>query len=89
MGSLVLIAVIVVISYLVSLRLHPRGSICSKCKGTGMHRGLFFTYANRACTKCGGTPLRARAGVRVIHRNKQVWGERKPQDAAKKRNFGR
>jgi hypothetical protein len=54
-----------------------------------MHRGLFFTYANRACTKCGGTPLRARAGVRVIHRNKQVWGERGPQEAAKKRNFGR
>ena len=83
-----LIAVIVTISYLVSLRLHPRGSICSKCKGTGIHRGLFFTYAHRACTKWRNS-VRARYGVRVVHRNKQVWGERKPQEAAKKRNFGR
>jgi hypothetical protein len=78
-----------ILSYLISLRLHPRGRVCGKCKGTGIHRGLLFSYAHRACTRCGGTPARARYGVRVLHGRKQVWGERRPQQSAAKRKFGR
>ena len=86
MSFLLFLLAVFAISYLVSLTLHPRGKVCGKCKGTGIHKGAFFTYANRACTKCGGAPMRARLGLRVFHSSSPVWGESRPRTVAAKRS---
>jgi DnaJ-class molecular chaperone len=90
MGALIVLAIIVVIGYLVSLRLHPWHA-CRSCGGRGHHRGAVFKYARRACTSCGGNGRRARLGVRVFHGGRQVWGERAPAATVEERskNLGR
>ncbi|GII05460.1 hypothetical protein [Planobispora takensis] len=40
--------------YAISLRLHPYKA-CRRCRGSGKHRGWFFTDAFRACDACSGT----------------------------------
>ncbi|GII03103.1 hypothetical protein [Planobispora takensis] len=40
--------------YALSIRLHPYRA-CRRCRGSGKHRGWFFTDAFRACDACGGT----------------------------------
>ena len=91
MGTLAVIALVVVVGYLISLRLHPLGRICKRCRGTGIQKGFIFRYSHRRCTKCGGNQVRGRYGLRTLHRGGQVWGERKPAEAAARRarNFGR
>jgi hypothetical protein len=90
MGTVVLVCAIAAAAYLASLRLHPWRS-CRGCSGSGRARGSVFTYSHRQCGSCGGNGRRARIGVRVIHRNGKVWGERKPEAAAERRgrNLGR
>jgi DnaJ-class molecular chaperone len=51
--------------YLLSLRLHPRIK-CGACKGKGSHRGLVFSYADRACLRCRGTGRLERLGHRLF-----------------------
>jgi hypothetical protein len=91
MGTLIALAAIVIIGYLVSLRLHPLGRKCVSCKGTGQQRGAIYRYAHRQCTRCGGNGIRGRYGVRILHRNSRVWGETRPARAAARRDrhFGR
>jgi hypothetical protein len=90
LAVLSVLAVVGIIGYLISLRQHPRGRRCRTCKGTGTQKGLIFRYANRQCTRCGGSGNRGRIGLRVL-RPGQVWGEKAPADAAAKRgeNWGR
>ena len=47
----VLAAVVVGLSYLVSCRVHPR-TRHRRCRGTGEHRGLLFTWGHRRCPRC-------------------------------------
>jgi hypothetical protein len=91
MGTLIALAAIVIIGYLVSLRLHPLGRKCASCKGTGQQQGAIYRYAHRQCTRCGGNGIRGRYGVRILHRNSRVWGETRPARAAARRDrhFGR
>jgi hypothetical protein len=63
------------IAYLVSLVLHPRVK-CWDCDGSGRHSGGLFSYADRACTTCGGQSRHRRFGLRVISSGRQVWAER-------------
>jgi DnaJ-class molecular chaperone len=90
MGTLIVPALIVVIGYLLSLRLHPWHK-CRRCRGRGHHTGAVFKYSRRACTSCGGNGRRARLGVRVFHGGRQVWGERVPAAVSEERgkNLGR
>jgi hypothetical protein len=90
MGTLLLIGGVIAAGYLISLRLHP-WRVCGPCKGSGRHKGAFYTYATRSCTSCGGNGRRARLGVHVFHRGALTWGERAPAQASAKRgqNFGR
>jgi len=87
---LVVLAVVGAVGYLVSLRQHPRGRNCRKCKGTGQQKGFLFWYSHRQCTRCGGNGSRARIGLRILKPG-QVWGEKAPAEAAAKRgeNWGR
>jgi NAD-dependent SIR2 family protein deacetylase len=89
MGTLALIAAIALAGYVISLHLHPKGPRCRKCQGTGIQKGAIFTWTHRDCTRCGGRPATARAGVSLLHPDRQVWGERKPAEAAAERKFGR
>jgi hypothetical protein len=91
MGALVIVILIAVVGYLISLRLHPYGRMCGRCKGTGIQRGAIFRYSVRQCTRCGGNQARGRYGLRTLHRGGLVWGERKPAQARERRsrNFGR
>jgi hypothetical protein len=91
MGYLLATVAIAIIGYLVSLRLHPLGRKCISCKGTGQQNGAIYRYAQRQCTRCGGNGIRGRYGVRILHRNTQVWGETRPARAAARRarHFGR
>jgi hypothetical protein len=90
MGDLILIALVVLVGYLVSLRLHPWRN-CRPCKGTGRHRGALYKYSQRSCTACGGNGRRGRLGVRVIHSGARVWGETRPERTVEERgrNLGR
>ena len=91
MHLIVVLCILAVIGYLISLRLHPLGRICRRCKGTGWQRGAIFRYSLRQCTRCGGNQVRGRYGVRTLHRGGQVWGEKAPDRARAKRakKFGR
>lgn len=86
-----ILAVVLVVSYLVSLRLHPLGPKCRRCQGTGIQRGAVFRYSLRLCTRCGGLPVRGRYGVRTLSRHERVWGEVRAAAARERRSrrFGR
>ena len=69
MGELVLVGlvVLVVLGYVGSLAVHPRVK-CAVCRGKGNHRGLIFSYADRACRYCKGTGRQERLGRRLFFR---------------------
>jgi hypothetical protein len=67
--------ILVVVGYVVSLVLHPHRR-CRNCKGTGREPGGMFTWGDRACTRCGGSPRHRRWGVRLLSPDKPVWAER-------------
>jgi hypothetical protein len=54
--GLILAAAGLFISYLASLRLHPRIRH-GRCGGTGEHRGAIFTWTHRKCGGCNGGRL--------------------------------
>lgn len=90
MGTLVVLAAIALVAYLISLRLHPMRR-CHACKGSGKHSGALFRSSFRGCTSCGGNGRRARLGVNLFHRGGLVWGEEAPARASaeRERHFGR
>jgi DnaJ-class molecular chaperone len=65
MGAVVLIAIIVVIGYVVSIRLHPLRK-CPSCKMTGRHFGSLYTGSYRRCGKCEGRGQLDRMGTKVF-----------------------
>jgi hypothetical protein len=64
-GYLVIAAVIGLVAYVISLKLHPNTN-CHRCKGTGKNRGEIFTSSHRQCTYCGGTGRIPRWGTRIF-----------------------
>ena len=64
MGLLIVLLVLLGAGYLISLRLHPFRR-CPACRGTGRHRGGFFTYSHRRCRRCGGGSRQHRLGVQL------------------------
>lgn len=66
---------LVAAGYAVSLVLHPHRR-CRLCKGTGRQAGGMFTWGDRPCTRCGGSPRHRRWGVRLFSPDKAVWAER-------------
>lgn len=62
---LLIVIVAVVGGYILSLRLHPNVK-CARCDGKGFHRGAIYSYATRACSKCGGRGIKPRLGLRVF-----------------------
>lgn len=57
-------AVLIVLGYPVSLKLHPWRK-CLRCKGSPRHFGAIYSYAWRNCARCGGSGRELRRGVRL------------------------
>ena len=72
MGDFVLVGIVVLaaLGYFASLALHPRVK-CAVCRGKGSHRGLVFTYADRACRACRGTGRQERLGHRLFFKKRK------------------
>lgn len=64
MGTVLVMAVVVAVSYYVSLRIWPMRN-CSRCQGSGRNVGSTAKRYGR-CGKCGGTGRRLRPGARRI-----------------------
>jgi hypothetical protein len=67
MGWVTGLGVLVAISYLISLRLHPF-TRCPAGQGLGTPgrpRGFIYGYAHRRCPRCGGTNRQERLGTRL------------------------
>jgi hypothetical protein len=75
---LLIVAAVVAVVYLVSLRLHPFRQ-CPACKGAGRHLGSTFSYAHRRCRRCGGGGRQLRHGMRygLGGRAEQLPGRRR------------
>jgi hypothetical protein len=67
---LAIAAVVAVVSWLASLKLHPFTN-CPRCRGAAKHHGDVFTHAYRACRGCGGTGRRLRFGARIFGSNRR------------------
>jgi hypothetical protein len=78
MGTLIVIALIAGIGYLVSLRIHPLRR-CPVCKMTGRHYGSVYSYGYRRCRACGGTGRKDRLGAKIFFggtNNTGIYGPR-------------
>lgn len=78
MGTLIVIALIAGLGYLVSLRIHPLRR-CPVCKMTGRHYGSVYSYGYRRCRACGGTGRKDRLGAKIFFggtNNTGVFGPR-------------
>ena len=67
MGWVIGLGVLVAISYLISLRLHPF-TRCPAGQGLGTPGrpcGFIYGYAHRRCRRCGGTNRQERLGTRL------------------------
>jgi hypothetical protein len=86
----VIFAVGAAVSYVVSLRLHPR-RVCRGCGGTGRHRGAMFWWGDRACTRCGGSPRHRRWGVQALYGapGQRTRAEQAAKDAGRRRGAPR
>lgn len=62
---LVTALVLLVLSYPVSLKLHP-WTKCRLCRGSPRQYGAIYSYAWRHCRRCGGSGRELRRGVRLI-----------------------
>ncbi|HEX3963347.1 MAG TPA: hypothetical protein VHZ03_43060 [Trebonia sp.] len=66
MSVIILIAVVVVLVYYLSLRIHPTKR-CKRCDSGSRHYDLLYSDRGRgACPGCGGTGRRDRLGVRFF-----------------------
>lgn len=63
-GGVVIVAALLIVGYLISLRIHPY-TACRSCKGKGK-RGRVFSYAFGDCGRCGGKGRKLRLGVRAF-----------------------
>lgn len=78
MGTLIVIALIAGLGYLVSLRIHPLRR-CPVCKMTGRHYGSVYSYGFRRCRACGGTGRKDRLGAKIFFggtNNTGIFGPR-------------
>jgi DnaJ-class molecular chaperone len=78
MGTLIVIALIAGLGYLVSLRIHPLRR-CPVCKMTGRHYGSVYGYGYRRCRACGGTGRKDRLGAKIFFggtNNTGIYGPR-------------
>lgn len=78
MGTLIVIALIAGLGYLVSLRIHPLRR-CPVCKMTGRHYGSVYSYGYRRCRACGGTGRKDRLGAKIFFgrtNNTGIYGPR-------------
>ena len=78
MTVVIIIALIVGASYLVSLRIHPLRR-CPVRKSTGRHFGSLYTGSYRRCRACGGTGRKDRLGTKVFFggtNNTGIYGPR-------------
>jgi hypothetical protein len=66
-GILILVgvAVLFLIAYRISLRIHPNRR-CRPCGGTGKVSGVIFTWACSYCRKCGGDGMVPRLGTLMV-----------------------
>jgi hypothetical protein len=62
---LVLTAVVWLVGYSISLRLHPY-TACPTCRGRGRHYGMVFRSNWRPCHACDGKGRRQRWGARWL-----------------------
>jgi len=67
MGIVLVIAVVVAVSYYISLRLWPWRN-CGRCQGSGRNVGSTNRHYGR-CGKCGGTGRKPRPGARAVNRD--------------------
>jgi hypothetical protein len=66
MSVIILIAVVVVLGYYLSLRIHPT-TRCKRCDSGSRHYDLLYSdRARGACPGCGGTGRQERLGVRLF-----------------------
>jgi hypothetical protein len=66
MSVIILIAVVVVLGYYLSLRIHPT-TRCKRCDSSSRHYDLVYSERRRgACPSCGGTGRQERLGVRLF-----------------------
>jgi hypothetical protein len=68
MSVLILIAVVVVLAYYLSLRIHPT-TRCKRCDSSRRHYDLVYSdpdKARKGCPGCAGKGRRERLGVRFF-----------------------
>jgi hypothetical protein len=68
MGTLIVVAAVFAVGYLLSISLHPFTN-CRACKGGSRHRGAIYSYAYRACRRCEGSGRQLRFGAQLLGRN--------------------
>jgi hypothetical protein len=68
MATLIVVATVFAVGYLLSLRLHPFTN-CRACKGGRRHRAAIYSYAYRACRRCKGSGRMLRFGAQLLGRN--------------------
>lgn len=56
---------VVFISYLLSLMVHPYVP-CRECGGKAIHKAGVWTYAHRKCHRCSGAGRKQRLGARML-----------------------
>jgi DnaJ-class molecular chaperone len=61
------IAILLIVSYFVSTRIHPVRR-CATCGGTGRHWGSIYKGSFRPCRTCSGSGRRDRVGTKIF------WG---------------
>jgi hypothetical protein len=68
MATLIVVATVFAVGYLLSIRLHPFTN-CRACKGGSRHRGAIYSYAYRACRRCKGSGRKLRFGAQLLGHN--------------------
>jgi len=75
-ATIVLIALIALVVWVVSLYLWPFAP-CRKCQGSGRNRGSNPRKRYGQCRRCQGAGRRNRIGARTVHRGRVSLAERK------------
>jgi DnaJ-class molecular chaperone len=70
MGTLLVIAVVMVIGHYISLKLWPMRN-CRRCNGSGRNFGSNAKHYGR-CRKCGGMGRRVRFGARMANQGRRL-----------------
>jgi hypothetical protein len=70
MGTVLVIAAVMAVSYYISLRVWPMRN-CARCQGSGRNAGSTAKRYGR-CRKCGGTGRRMRPGAGMINQGRRL-----------------